>query len=192
MIRLFIKFMLFFLCVGLRPFGALSLAQEDTFQDAPAVLARPVDAEPVKDLRNLDVVKDLLINMINPFLSKLPPEPVEPEMVEPINPPVADNIPADFPVNQNYPGSESSYSEQSNPQSVPVEPLPVLIDPPEIALMGIIYDTNHPQALFNNRIVSIGDEVEGIKVVEISRSGIVVEYKGAPFAYGMDDRKVNQ
>lgn len=192
MIRLFIKFMLFLFCVGLRPFGALSLAQEDILQDASAMVAKPVDADSVKDLHNLDVVKDLLTNMINPFLSKLPPEPVEPEIVEPINPLLADNIPADLPVDRNYPGLEVPYSDQSNPQSVPVEPLPVLIDPPEIALMGIIYDTNHPQALFNNRIVSTGDEVEGIKVVEISRSGIVVEYKGASFAFGMDDRKVNQ
>jgi hypothetical protein len=192
MTRLFIRFKLFFFLIGLWPFTALSLAQEAVTHDEQDVVM-PSGAEPAQDLHNLDVVKDLLTNMINPFLSKLPPEPVEPEIVEPSNlPPEEKIILPDFPVNQNYPGSEQPYSGKTNPEPVPVETLPVLIDPPVIELVGIIYDTNHPQALFNNRIVSIGDEIEGIKVVDISKSGIMVEFKGMPFAYGMDDRKVNQ
>lgn len=186
--RFFISSTLFFFLAGLSVFISFCPAQEETVQEEHASAATSD-----QDFSNLETVKEILTGMINPFLSKLPPEPVKPEIVDPVVPPSAEGgIPEDFP---EFPANSYNDPFSSNQSSVPSETVavePLIVDPPEVDLVGIIYDTSYPQALFNNHIVSIGDVIDGIKVVDISKSGILVEYKEKPFAYGIDDRKENK
>ncbi|MCM8801485.1 MAG: general secretion pathway protein GspB [Candidatus Omnitrophica bacterium] len=50
--------------------------------------------------------------------------------------------------------------------SFPVEELP------DLKVQGIIWQGRFPQAIINNQILKIGDEIEGVKIVGIERDGV--------------------
>ncbi len=63
-----------------------------------------------------------------------------------------------------------------------INPLLVgLIDPPELVVQGLVWSTTRPQAIVNDKVVTIGDEIAGAFVRQINRSGITVEYRGQEF-----------
>ena len=45
---------------------------------------------------------------------------------------------------------------------------------PQFTISGLVWNTDQPQAILNNRIVAIGDKVEGWTITGISQQGIVV------------------
>jgi hypothetical protein len=47
--------------------------------------------------------------------------------------------------------------------------------PPEINITGLIWNTHKPQAILNDSVMGIGDEISGWKIIEISKEGVVVE-----------------
>ncbi len=48
------------------------------------------------------------------------------------------------------------------------------ISPPILTVEGIIYGGKIPQAIINNKVVKVGDEIEGARVIEINKKGVIV------------------
>ena len=55
-------------------------------------------------------------------------------------------------------------------QPMKVKPLP------EIKLNGVMWGGLTPQAIINNKVVKVGDIIDGMKILSISKSGIKVLY----------------
>lgn len=71
------------------------------------------------------------------------------------------------------------------------EPAPA-VELPSLELQGVFWGIPSPQAIINRKIVSVGDQIEGVRIVSISRDGVVVSLNGqdvtlAPPAPGSHD-----
>lgn len=65
---------------------------------------------------------------------------------------------------------------------VPVAKKEILdIKPPQLKITGLIWNTDRPQAIVNERVLSAGDEIEGAKLLSVTKNGINIEYKGVKF-----------
>lgn len=66
---------------------------------------------------------------------------------------------------------------------------------PSLVVQGIIWGGSFPQAIINDKVVKIGDEVEGARILEISKEGVVVFYDNrrydlsSPAAAGLENLK---
>ena len=49
---------------------------------------------------------------------------------------------------------------------------------PKLTVTGIIWNSKRPQAIINNTVVDIGDEIEGVKIIGIKKTAIDVSYQG--------------
>lgn len=56
--------------------------------------------------------------------------------------------------------------------SAPVAPKPK--DP--LNLQGIVWNTKNPQVVINGKVLSIGNEIEGAKVMEITKGAVKMKY----------------
>lgn len=52
---------------------------------------------------------------------------------------------------------------------------------PNFSVQGLIWGTGKPQAIINNKVYNIGEQVEGAKIIEISRDGVKVSYQDKIF-----------
>ena len=50
--------------------------------------------------------------------------------------------------------------------------------PADVKLMGIFYNKTNPQALMNGKTVSVGDEIDGIRVTKIDHDRVTLEWNG--------------
>lgn len=115
--------------------------------------------EQVDLLQDLEEVKD-------PFRSQLP-EPV-----------VIVNTPVGQPVDDE---PEDSGGHDPVDPSTFVPDVPVVVRGPNIdafVLKGLIWNTDNPQAIVNDKVVKVGDEVNGIKVVAIRQDGVEFSQNG--------------
>ncbi len=105
----------------------------------------------------------------DPFTPRVPGEEIRVQSVEPVHPVVVEEpvVPVLPPLME-----ESSRHrppvEEVLPPSIPEEPLPA------INVSGLVWGTNHPQAIIDGYIVEIGDMVSGVKIVDIQKSGITI------------------
>jgi hypothetical protein len=67
-------------------------------------------------------------------------------------------------------GEENKDNQTS--QALPQEPLP------RLNIQGIVWGGELPQAIINGQVVKIGDRIEGVRIVDISKEGISVFYSG--------------
>lgn len=103
----------------------------------------------------------------NPFKSKLPVKIVEPPK-ETIKPKLSSD---DKP--------KIERPKINKPLDAPVKPVVKQELPlPQLIISGIIWNTNRPQAIINNQVVDIGDEVSSTKIVSIQKSGIELLFDG--------------
>jgi hypothetical protein len=98
-------------------------------------------------------------------------EKQEPQMVIEVSPVeyTADNLRDPF-----EPGAfqeESDLGEQGFPNQTDRQA-------PAITIQGIIWGGNLPQAIINDRVVKIGDTVEGVPIIDISKEGVTLFYNG--------------
>ena len=56
-----------------------------------------------------------------------------------------------------------------------------IIQPPQLQINGLVWNSDRPQAIINNDIVTIGDVVAEAKILDITRNGVRIEYKGEHF-----------
>ena len=53
---------------------------------------------------------------------------------------------------------------------------------PDLAVQGLMWGGNYPQAIINNKVVKAGDTVAGVNIVEINNKEILVMYKDRHFS----------
>ncbi len=99
--------------------------------------------------------------LISPFLSKLPPPPVEIKEVAP----------------------EEVLIEEVVPLPKKVEPPPPPPKPPlpELILSGTILSKDNPRAIVNGKVLAIGDTIEGVKIMGVMRGEIDAFFEGEHF-----------
>jgi membrane protein implicated in regulation of membrane protease activity len=49
---------------------------------------------------------------------------------------------------------------------------------PQLSIEGLVWNAAMPQAIVKGKVVKIGDSIEGVKVVKITKEGITVEHEG--------------
>ena len=61
----------------------------------------------------------------------------------------------------------------------PVEEIP----PPKLDIQGVIWGDGPSRAIINNKVVSVGDDIEGAKVIKIDKDGIIILYSGRQYNF---------
>lgn len=59
---------------------------------------------------------------------------------------------------------------------------------PSVEITGIVWNTNRPQAIINEHVVSIGDKIDDMIISDIRRSGIDIIYQGKHFTIKPDEQ----
>jgi len=103
----------------------------------------------------------------NPFESQLPEK----------------EKPADEPIVHTHepePVARPPRKEEPSRRITPPPP-PVKKDPvPTTTISGIIWNSDRPKAIINEKVVGVGDIVSGIKITNIRKSGIDGLFQGRP------------
>ncbi len=95
----------------------------------------------------------------NPFNPKIPAE----KKITPLSPVQKKETPA--PKEQSSEGSSNADEKRST-------------TPPKFLITGLIWNTNRPQAIVNNRVVNIGDSVSDATIIAINKTGIDIMFQG--------------
>jgi hypothetical protein len=69
-------------------------------------------------------------------------------------------------------------AEETSQEFTPLE----TVNLPDIKIQGIIWGTNNPQAIINNKVVKVGSTVNEITILDITGSEIIISYKNQKFA----------
>lgn len=48
---------------------------------------------------------------------------------------------------------------------------------PKLLVQGLIWGSDKPQAIINDKVFNIGDQVEGAKIIEISKDGVKLSFQ---------------
>lgn len=64
---------------------------------------------------------------------------------------------------------------------VPEPEPPQEIQPPQVDIRGLVWNTNRPQAIINDQVVDVGDMIDDAKIVAIRKNEVDVVYQGASF-----------
>ncbi|MBM3248931.1 MAG: hypothetical protein FJZ10_05905 [Candidatus Omnitrophica bacterium] len=68
---------------------------------------------------------------------------------------------------------EEAVSQQGGPETGAIE-----VAPPEFDVKGMIWNTDSPQAIIDGKILRLGDEVKDAKIIEISKEGVKLLFRG--------------
>ncbi len=55
------------------------------------------------------------------------------------------------------------------------------IPPPSLSVQGVIWGGNFPQAIINNRVVKLGDTIEGARIVSIDKNVVIIFFQGRQY-----------
>ena len=114
-------------------------------------------------LRDLDQIRD-------PFQSQLPP---------PKEVPVVQVVPQNINDSANVTTSEPLF--RSAPVPVKDVAQPVKQDVKAMVIKGLVWNTTEPQAIVNDKVVGVGDEVDGVEIISINQKGVEFSSKGLNF-----------
>lgn len=64
--------------------------------------------------------------------------------------------------------------EKSKPAAVTSKPKTL----PALTVQGLIWNSDMPQAIINDQVVKLGDEISGAKIVKIAKDGITIQFQG--------------
>lgn len=64
------------------------------------------------------------------------------------------------------------------------------IVPPKFQVSGIVWNTDRPQAIVNNKVIAIGDQLENATIVSIDKSGIEISFQGVLFIVKPDNQVI--
>lgn len=104
----------------------------------------------------------------DPFMSQMPP-PRPVVITKPV--PV---VPVEVVPNNNV---------EQTPVNIPInvpKPPEVVKKPnmDSIVLKGVVWNSDIPQAIINNKVMNIGDEINGLRIVAITRDGVEFSSNG--------------
>lgn len=60
-------------------------------------------------------------------------------------------------------------------------------NPPVLQLKGIVWGGSEPQAIINDKVVHVGDKIEGVKIKSISKEGVDAVFQGRKLHVRMDE-----
>ncbi|MFY9402231.1 MAG: hypothetical protein WAQ07_02330 [Candidatus Omnitrophota bacterium] len=69
---------------------------------------------------------------------------------------------------------------------------------PNLVVQGLIWGSSLPQAIVNNKVVKVGDVIEGADIIDINKEGVIVLFAGTEYklsttpARGRQDRERNE
>ncbi len=49
---------------------------------------------------------------------------------------------------------------------------------PALTITGVVWNSKRPQAIINENVVDVGDEIEGVKIIGIKKTAIDVMFQG--------------
>jgi hypothetical protein len=49
---------------------------------------------------------------------------------------------------------------------------------PALSISAVVWGTNRPQAIINNKVVHIGETIDGVKVINIGKEGVTIDFNG--------------
>jgi hypothetical protein len=55
------------------------------------------------------------------------------------------------------------------------------LDPDKLKVQGIIWGVKTPQAIINDKVLTVGDLVEGAEILNIDKKGVTLSFNGAIF-----------
>ncbi len=105
-----------------------------------------------------------------------------------------------FPVGFNFNFSRSPFKSWiPKPQKVePDKKIPKIdfklpekkieIIPPILSIQGVVWNTENPQAIINDSVVSLGDKISGAHIVDISKEGVQILYQDTLFFVKTEDQ----
>lgn len=113
-----------------------------------------------------------MLSTRDPFTPQVPQEEIRVQRVEPVKPPEIDEtvIPPPAPIVGPPP--------VSMPPPADSRPSVILAPLPSVNIAGVVWNTDHPQAIINGQIAGIGDTISGVKIVDIQKMGITVLFQG--------------
>ena len=123
-----------------------------------------------------DIVGDLE-GIKDPFMSQLPEPVVVPKQpvvvpVEVVPHKVVEKPPVDM--------------------SIKVPKIPEVVKKPNmdsIVLKGVVWNSDTPQVIINDKVMSVGDEINGMRIVTISRDGVEFSSNGVTTFLKMSEQK---
>jgi len=59
----------------------------------------------------------------------------------------------------------------------PQEPKPL----PALQIQGIVWGGGFPQAIINNKVVRVGDTIEGVRITDINKNGVIVFFENQQY-----------
>lgn len=75
---------------------------------------------------------------------------------------------------------EEEYKKRKEEVAVGKEP--IQIEPlPSLTIQGIVWGGSAPLGIINDKVVKVGDTIEGVKIIKIDRDGIKVLYHGREY-----------
>jgi hypothetical protein len=63
-------------------------------------------------------------------------------------------------------------------QESDIQEIKPILPLPDLDIKGIIWNSDMPQAIVNDRIVRIGDTIAGVKIINIEKQGVSIDYNG--------------
>jgi hypothetical protein len=161
------------------------LGGNDTWAAAPAKDDKKIEiSEDKAFMKELDSIRD---PFVSPFAKKekkpevkivQPVVPVEPVIPPPPPKPVAQRVEPVRPVQLPSPVRNVLQDTSAN-----------LFSMTGIKINGVIWNTNMPQAIINDHIFRVGDDLHGGKIVAIKKEGIEVSYLGVKYMMSIADQK---
>ena len=73
------------------------------------------------------------------------------------------------------------YVKKKEPMLTPQQLVKEDFTPPALKIQGISWGGRYPQAIVNDKVVKVGDLINGAQVVEIRHDGIVFSFKNRQF-----------
>jgi len=67
------------------------------------------------------------------------------------------------------------------PEKEPEEPK--IITPPSLIIQGIVWGGSLPQAIINQKIVKIGDTLEGARIIDINKDVVTIAFQDQQFSF---------
>lgn len=61
------------------------------------------------------------------------------------------------------------------------EPKVSRVPPPDLIVQGLIWGGDIPQAIINNKVVKVGDTIQGVKIITITKDGVTVLFEGMQY-----------
>lgn len=79
-------------------------------------------------------------------------------------------------------------------KDIPIETIPISIgntevDVPVISIQGMVWGVDRPQAIIDNKVYDIGDEIKGAKIMDISKEGVKFLYQDKIFLMAPEIRQ---